>query len=148
MAKEIWSARIEAELKKEVQDFIKNSAYTNEDLVTIGFENMKNTQTDNYINKKIFTHENFDLQLFKEIDISKLSRFDLQYKLSNIDFWKQYSILLQMKNGKYLFVKSVNAAISEMLLGVVGEDIEKIITLQKIINEVEKINKIFKLRLV
>lgn len=156
MAKEIWSARIEAELKKEVHDFIKNSDYTNEELVIIGFENLKNIQTDNYINitnihavnKKIFTHENFDLQLFEEIDIAKLSRSDLQYKLCSIYFWRKYDILLQMKNGKYLFVKSVNAAIDEILFGVIGEDIEKIITLQKIINEVEKISKIFELKLV
>ena len=41
MVKENWSARVEGELKKELQEFLKNSNYTNEDIVVQGYETLK-----------------------------------------------------------------------------------------------------------
>jgi|GEM_PF-1592376 len=149
MAKESWSARIETELKKEVQEFLKESDYTNEDIVITGFNTLKNPQTNSFpthvVNQALFNSA-FDLKKFTEIDISTLSRANLQYKLNSIYFWKPYDILLQLRSGNYLYVKSVNKPISEICFSKVGEDIEQILTLQKIINEIEIIEKIYELK--
>jgi hypothetical protein len=149
MAKESWSARLDTELKKEVQEFLKESDYTNEDIVISGFNTLKNLQTNNFsmriVNYALFDSA-FDLEKFVEIDISSLSRADLQYKLCSIYFWKPYDILLQLRNGNYLYVKSVNESINEICFSKVGEDIEKVLTLEKIINEIEIIEKIYELK--
>lgn len=154
MAKENWSARIEAKLKKDLQEFMKNSTYTNEDIVIQGYEILKNLQNNNggltstvappY--QEVFTSEAFDINLFEEIDISNLSRADLQHMLVRISFWQPYNTLLKMSNGRYLFVKSVNNSIDEIIFGVIGEELESVLSLQRIINEVEKIDKIFELK--
>lgn len=154
MAKENWSARIEAKLKKDLQEFMKNSTYTNEDIVIHGYEalsSFKNRHSDLALtvespNQEVFTFEAFDINLFEEIDISNLSRSDLQYMLVRISFWQPYNTLLKMRNGRYLFVKSVNDSIDEITFGVIGEELESVLSLQRIINEVEKIDKIFELK--
>lgn len=154
MAKENWSARIEAELKKNLQEFMKNSNYTNEDIVIHGYETLKNLQNEHSHsastvespNQEVFTFEAFDINLFEEIDISNLSRSDLQYMLARISFWKPYNTLLKMKNGRYLFVKSVDDSINEINFGVINEETQKVISLQRIINEVENISQIFELK--
>lgn len=154
MAKENWSARIEVELKKELQEFMKNSNYTNEDIVIQGYETLKNLQNNNSDltstvespNQEVFTFEAFDINLFEEIDISNLNRADLQQMLARISFWKPYNTLLKMKNGRYLFVKSVNNSIDEITFGVIGEELESVLSLQRVINEVENISQIFELK--
>lgn len=151
MAKENWSARIEAELKKDLQEFIKNSTYTNEDIVIHGYEalsSFKNRHSDLALtvespNQEVFTSEAFDINLFEEIDISNLSRADLQQMLARISFWKPYNTLLKMNNGRYLFVKNVDASIDEITFGVIGEELESVLSLQRIINEVQNISQIF-----
>ena len=158
MAKENWSARIEANLKKDLQEFIKHSNYNNEDIVINGFEVLKNLQgkhsqdelkqtnvntTTESFNQKIFEVDNFDINLFEEIDIANLNRMNLQDMLARISFWKPYNTLLKMTNGRYLFVKSVDQSIDEITFDVIGEELESVISLEKIINEVQNISQIF-----
>lgn len=154
MAKENWSARIEPKLKKDLQEFMKDSNYTNEDIVIQGYETLKHLQNNHagvastvaQSNQEVFTSEAFDINLFEEMNISNFSRSDLQYKLSRISFWKPYNTLLKMNNGRYLFVKSVDNSIDEIIFGVIGEALESVISLQRIINEVENISQIFELK--
>ncbi|MDY0115996.1 MAG: hypothetical protein RBR59_00290 [Sulfurimonadaceae bacterium] len=154
MAKENWSARIERELKKELQEFLKNSNNTNEDVVIQGYEALKKLQglhCDSALkvtsaDKNIFTGDVFDINLFQELDISNINRSNLQYMLSRISFWKPYQTLLKIKNSRYLFVKEVDSQFDAITFGVVGEELESVISLQRIINEVENIEKIFELR--
>ncbi|PNV83677.1 MAG: hypothetical protein C0627_03830 [Sulfurimonas sp.] len=154
MAKENWSARIEVKFKKDLQEFMKDSNYTNEDIVIQGYETLKHLQNNHAgvastvapSNQEVFTSEAFDINLFEEMNISNFSRSDLQYKLSRISFWKPYNTLLKMNNGRYLFVKSVDNSIDEIIFGVIGEALESVISLQRIINEVENISQIFELK--
>ena len=158
MAKENWSARIEANLKKDLQEFIKHSNYNNEDIVINGFEVLKNLQgkhsqnklkqtyvntTTESFNQNVFEVDNFDINLFEEINIANLNRINLQDMLVRISFWKPYNTLLKMTNGRYLFIKSVDQSIDEITFDVIGEELESVISLQRIINEVENISRIF-----
>ncbi len=154
MAKESWSARIESSLKKEIQEFIKNSDNTNEDLVNVGYNIIKNPQEDTMqtnniktnINKKLFTKDSFNIKNFEEIDISKLNRQERQDKLIWLHFYKPYDTLLLMQSDRHFYVKSVDTKFSNITFEILEEETEFIQPIQDIINRVEEIKKIYQIK--
>ena len=145
MSKESWSARIEAKLKKEIQEFTKNSDYTNEDLVKAGFNILKNPQEDTmqtnshtHINQKLFNKENFDINNFEEINISNLSRVELQNKLISISFFKSYDTLFQMQSDRHFYIRSIDTKIDNIFFQILEDELELEITLDELIKKLKK----------
>ena len=152
MSKESWSARIEAKLKKEIQEFTKNSDYTNEDLVNAGFNILKNPQEDTmqaksntHINQKLFDKENFDINNFEEIDISTLNRQDLQYELGWLHFYNPYDTLLLMQSNRHFYVKNVDTKFGYITFHILEQDTEYKTSIEEIIKEIEKIKKVYQI---
>lgn len=154
MAKDSWSARIEAELKINIQELTKELGLTNEDIVRAGYDILKNPKEDDmktlsnqeHINQKLFTKENFDINNFEEIDISKLSKEQLQDKLTRTSFYKPYDTLLLMQSNRYFCVKSVNLIKDDILYLIIEEDIEIEVSLHNSMNNVEKVKSIYQLK--
>ena len=154
MPKDSWSARIDTELKREIQSYIKNSKFTNEDLVKSGYEALKNSQKDltqtsdatEYISKNLFAKNTFNIDNFQEIDISSLNDNQLKYMLIRISFYKPFDTLLLMKSNRHFYVKNVDKQKDDISFKIIEEDIDIDISLQEIINDRDKIKSIYKLK--